>query len=114
MTTVKLPMDDWKTIPWRKVERNVFKLQKRIYRASLKGEQRTVHKCCWCGLYFRTDDRLEIDHIQPRIQGGKDVKANRQLLHRIVMTVKPPKIEVRMKGAGFTRSRMTGNCHVRF
>lgn len=39
-------------------------------------------KCRWCGLYFRTDDRLEIDHIQPRAQRGKNVRANLQLLHR--------------------------------
>ena len=30
------PMYEWKDIPWRKIERNVFKLQKRIYQASLK------------------------------------------------------------------------------
>jgi RNA-directed DNA polymerase len=44
MTTVNLPMDEWKNIPWRRIERNVFKLQMRIYRASLKGDRRTVHK----------------------------------------------------------------------
>ena len=44
MTTVNLPMDEWKHIPWRRIERSVFKLQKRIYRASLKGDRRTVHK----------------------------------------------------------------------
>lgn len=42
MTTVKLPMDEWKNIPWRRIERNVFKLQKRIYQASLKDDRRTV------------------------------------------------------------------------
>lgn len=31
MTTVSLPMDEWKAIPWSKIERAVFKLQKRIY-----------------------------------------------------------------------------------
>jgi retron-type reverse transcriptase len=30
MNTVQ-PMYEWNTIPWRKLERNVFKLQKRIY-----------------------------------------------------------------------------------
>ena len=39
-------------------------------------------KCRWCGLYFRTDDRLEIDHIQPRVQRGKNERFNLQLLHR--------------------------------
>ncbi len=44
MITVKSPMNEWKNIPWRKMERNVFKLQKRIYQASLKGDRGTVHK----------------------------------------------------------------------
>jgi RNA-directed DNA polymerase len=39
-------------------------------------------KCTLCGLYFREDDLLEVDHIQPKSQGGKDVKSNYQLLHR--------------------------------
>jgi len=29
-------------IPWKKIQRNVFKLQKRIYRASRRGDSRTV------------------------------------------------------------------------
>jgi len=39
-------------------------------------------KCNWCGLHFREDDLLEIDHILSTAQGGKDVTSNRQLLHR--------------------------------
>ncbi|MBI9104192.1 MAG: reverse transcriptase N-terminal domain-containing protein [Spirochaetales bacterium] len=27
-------MYEWKTLPWNKIERQVFKLQKRIYQAS--------------------------------------------------------------------------------
>jgi len=33
MSTVT-PMYGWNTISWRKIQRNVFKLQKRIYQAS--------------------------------------------------------------------------------
>jgi RNA-directed DNA polymerase len=39
-------------------------------------------KCTLCGLHFREDDLLEIDHIQPKKQGGKDARSNYQLLHR--------------------------------
>ena len=39
-------------------------------------------KCRHCNLFFRDEDILEIDHIVPRIQGGKDVITNLQLLHR--------------------------------
>ncbi len=35
---------EWKDIPWRKLERINFKLQKRIYRASNRGDVRTVHR----------------------------------------------------------------------
>ena len=38
-------------------------------------------KCPWCGLFFKQEDDVEIDHIIPRVQGGKDVYANLQLLH---------------------------------
>src|SRR5262245_53680379 len=44
MDTVTTPMYGWNMIPWKKVERNVFKLQKRIYRASGRGDVRAVRK----------------------------------------------------------------------
>ena len=44
MNTASKPMYDWGTIPWTKVLREVFKLQKRIYQASLRGDKRTVRK----------------------------------------------------------------------
>jgi len=44
MTTANTPMDEWKTLAWKHHERVVFKLQKRIYRASTRGNVKTVHK----------------------------------------------------------------------
>jgi RNA-directed DNA polymerase len=35
---------EWKEINWRKLERQLFKLQKRIYRASNRGEVKTVRR----------------------------------------------------------------------
>lgn len=35
---------EWKTLPWPKLGRRVFKLQKRIYRASLRGDVKTVRR----------------------------------------------------------------------
>lgn len=35
---------EWKTIPWRKLERRVFKLQKRIYKASGRGDLKAVRR----------------------------------------------------------------------
>ena len=34
----------WQDIPWKKIHRYVFRLQKRIYRATQRGDVRTVHK----------------------------------------------------------------------
>jgi RNA-directed DNA polymerase len=38
MNTV-MPMYRWDTIPWQHIQRSVFKLQKRIYQASRRGEK---------------------------------------------------------------------------
>ena len=43
MNTARRPMYAWQDIPWHKVERAVFKLQQRIYRASRHGDVKTVH-----------------------------------------------------------------------
>ena len=37
-------MYEWNKLPWRKLEKQVFKLQKRIYRASQRGDVKTVHR----------------------------------------------------------------------
>ena len=39
-----IPMKEWNSIPWRKLERKVFKLQKRIFQASLRDDVKTVHQ----------------------------------------------------------------------
>ena len=43
MNTVK-PMYEWGDIPWRKLEKNIYKLQKRIYKASRRGDVKLVHR----------------------------------------------------------------------
>ena len=35
---------DWALLPWRKLEKNVYRLQKRIYRASERGNVHIVHR----------------------------------------------------------------------
>lgn len=45
-------------------------------------------KCKLCGLYFREDDLIEIDHIIPKAIGGKDKYDNLQALHRHCHDVK--------------------------
>lgn len=44
MNTAYQPMYKWQEIPWRKLERKVFKLQKRIYKASSRGDAKAVRR----------------------------------------------------------------------
>ncbi len=44
MNPVATPRYEWKTLPWRKLERGVFQLQQRIFRASQRGETQAVHR----------------------------------------------------------------------
>src|SRR5580658_9536491 len=44
MSTGNRPMYEWETLPWQTLERSVFKLQKRIYRASCRGDRKTVRR----------------------------------------------------------------------
>jgi len=50
--------------------------------------KRKKGKCTHCGLLFRNEDVIEIDHIIPRAIGGKDEYKNLQLLHRHCHDVK--------------------------
>ncbi|MCZ7566986.1 MAG: reverse transcriptase N-terminal domain-containing protein [Ardenticatenaceae bacterium] len=34
--------EDWQTLPWKKFQRNVFRLQKRIYQAARRGDFKRV------------------------------------------------------------------------
>src|SRR5438477_2336805 len=36
--------ETWNTLPWKKLEKHTFRIQKRIYRASQRGNVRAVHK----------------------------------------------------------------------
>ncbi len=50
--------------------------------------KRQKGKCKLCGLHFREDDLIEIDHIIPKAVGGKDKYDNLQALHRHCHDVK--------------------------
>ncbi|EAZ89080.1 group II intron reverse transcriptase/maturase [Crocosphaera chwakensis] len=45
-------------------------------------------KCNFCGQHFTPDDLVDIDHIIPKAQGGKDTYKNLQALHRHCHEVK--------------------------
>ncbi len=44
--------------------------------------KKQMGKCTQCGLYFKTEDLLEVDHITPRSKKGKDEYKNLQVLHK--------------------------------
>jgi len=44
--------------------------------------KRQKGKCAHCHLFFKENDVIELDHIQPTSKGGKDGYKNLQLLHR--------------------------------
>lgn len=39
-------------------------------------------KCRWCGLHFKDEDIIEIDHITPKSEGGGEELSNKFALHR--------------------------------
>src|SRR3989442_14298045 len=42
--TQKSAMYEWKDVPWRKLEKNLFKLQKRIFQATKRGDRKVVRR----------------------------------------------------------------------
>jgi RNA-directed DNA polymerase len=72
MTTVAItPMDGWNTIPWKKIEKNVFKLQKRIYQASSSGNVKTVRKLQRLLINSRSAKLLAVRKVTQDNQGKR-------------------------------------------
>jgi len=36
-------IEDWKALPWKEIERNVFRLQQRVYQAERRGDYKQAH-----------------------------------------------------------------------
>src|SRR4029434_9133372 len=70
-TTESALMDEWNTLPWRRLERSVFKLQQRIYRASNRGDVKTVHRLQRLLLNSRAAKLLAVRKITQDNQGKK-------------------------------------------
>jgi retron-type reverse transcriptase len=43
MADVERHTEDWKTLPWKDMQRNVFRLQQRIHQAERRGDHKQVH-----------------------------------------------------------------------
>ncbi|MBC6474344.1 MAG: group II intron reverse transcriptase/maturase [Hormoscilla sp. GM102CHS1] len=64
-------MDEWKNTPWRKLERIVFKLQKRIYRAAQRGDKRIVRRLQRLLVKSRAAKKIAVRQVTQNNQGKK-------------------------------------------
>jgi RNA-directed DNA polymerase len=71
MNTAIKPMYEWSDINWRKLERNVFKLQKRIYQASSRGDVKLVRKLQKLLISSRSARALSVRRVTQDNQGKK-------------------------------------------
>jgi RNA-directed DNA polymerase len=63
--------ETWASINWRKLERRVYKMQKRIYRASQRGDVKTVHRLQRLLMSSRSAKLLAVRRISQDNQGKK-------------------------------------------
>lgn len=63
--------DEWKDIPWHKLERKVYKLQKRIYTASQRGETLKVRKLQKLLIKSRAAKLLAVRRVTQENKGKK-------------------------------------------
>src|SRR5438105_9223868 len=61
----------WNKLPWRKLERHVYRIQKRIYRASQRGETRKVEKLQKLLLKSKSARLLAVRRVTQDNQGKK-------------------------------------------
>ena len=71
MNTALKPMYEWKDIDWRKLDRNVFKLQKRIYQASSRGDVKLVRKLQKLLISSRSARAISVRRVTQDNQGKK-------------------------------------------
>src|SRR2546422_8576488 len=64
-------MYGWNRIPWKKMQRNVFKLQKRIYQASCRDDIRTVRTLQRLLIHSWSAKLLAVRRITQDNQGKK-------------------------------------------
>jgi len=95
------PIEDWAQIPWRKLERSVYRLQKRIYQASRRGDVSVVHSLQRLLMKSRAARTLAVRRVTQDNQGKRtagidgvksvEPAARLVLVHRLrtQQTIKP-------------------------
>jgi RNA-directed DNA polymerase len=71
MNLVLKPRYEWSTLPWRQLEKRVFKLQKRIYQASARGDVKTVRKLQRLLLHSWSSKCLAVRRVTQDNQGKR-------------------------------------------
>jgi RNA-directed DNA polymerase len=71
----KAPMEasseDWSLLPWRKLEQQVYRLQKRIFRATQRGNVQAVHRLQQLLMRSRSAQLLAVRRVTQDNQGKK-------------------------------------------
>jgi RNA-directed DNA polymerase len=65
------PSEEWAVLPWRKLEQHLYRLQKRIFKASLRGDLKTVHKLQQLLMKSRSARLLAVRRVTQDNQGKK-------------------------------------------
>jgi len=99
MSTANTPVYEWNDLPWKAIEKRVFKLQKRIYRASQRGDRKTVHRLQRLLMKSWSAKCLAVRKVTQDNQGKKTAgvdgvkaltpPARRRLVHELHITQRP-------------------------
>src|SRR5262249_10323265 len=65
------PSEEWADLPWRKLEQHLYRLQKRIFKASERGDLKTVHKLQKLVMKSRSARLLAVRRVTQDNQGKK-------------------------------------------
>src|SRR5258708_38052135 len=96
------PSEDWAQIPWRRLEQSVYRRQKRMYRASTRGDSEVVHSLQRLLLTSQAARTLAVRRVPQDNQGKRTAGIDGvksvaptdrfRLVHRLrdLHTTKPP------------------------
>src|SRR5216684_1781577 len=65
------PSEEWAALLWRKLEQHLYRLQKRIFKASARGDLKTVHKLQKLLMKSRSARLLAVRRVTQENQGKK-------------------------------------------
>lgn len=74
---VETASETWHNLPWRKLEQHVYRVQKRIYRASQQGNLRKVHKLEKLLMKSEAARLLAVRRVTQENQGKKTAGVDR-------------------------------------